>query len=119
MKDWVRKLCSITHHRSIGADGKWSMATHVDAYKTVSRAFEKLSSDEIIKDIDRTQHALVQIIAHRGTIVPDLDNRSGHRKDASRKYLGGKLAGLCDEDAAALEEQLKLGRGISGPRVGL
>ena len=43
--DWVRKLCSITHHRSIGAAGKWSMATHADAYKTVSRAFEKSSSD--------------------------------------------------------------------------
>ena len=35
------------------------------------------------------------------------------------EYLGGKLAGLCDMDAAALEEQLNLGRGISGPRVGL
>ena len=119
VKDWVRKMFSITHHRAIGDDGKWSMATHKDSYKTVSHAFAKLSSEEIIKDIDRTQHALVQIIAHRGTIVPDLDNRSGHRKDASRKYLGGKLAGLCDEDAAALEEQLNLSRGVSGARAGL
>ena len=85
VKDWVRKLCSITHHQCIGADGKWSMATHKDSYKTVSHAFAKLTS-EVIKDIDRTQHALVQIIAHRGTIVPDLDNRGGHRKDASRNY---------------------------------
>ena len=92
------------------------MATHKDSYKTVSHAFTKLSSEEIIKDIDRTQHALVQIIAHRGTIVPDLDNRSGHRKDASRKYFGGNVAGLCDEDAAALEEQLSLSRGVSGTR---
>ena len=119
VKDWVRKMCSITHHRAIGDDGKWSMATHKDSYKTVSHAFAKLTSEEIIKDIDRTQHALVQIIAHRGTIVPDLDNRNGHRKVASRKYLAGKLAGLCDEDAAALEEQLNLGRGVSGGRAGL
>ena len=77
------------------------MATHKDSYKTVSHAFAKLTS----------HHALVQIIAHRGTIVPDLDNRGGHRKDASRKYLAGKLAGLCNEDAAALEKQLNLGRG--------
>ena len=66
-----------------------------------------------MEDIDRSN------IAHRGIIVPDLDNRSGHRKDASRKYFGGNVAGLCDEDATALEEQLNLGRGISGPRVGL
>ena len=84
VKNWVRKMCSITHHLAIGAVGKWSMATHKDSYETVSHAFAKLTSEEIIKDIDRTQHALVQIIAHRGTIVPDLDNRVGHRKDASR-----------------------------------
>jgi hypothetical protein len=33
--------------------------------------------------------------------------------------LGGKLAGLCAEDAAALEEQLNLGHGVSGARAGL
>ena len=33
--------------------------------------------------------------------------------------LAGKLAGLCDEGAAALEEQLNLGRGVSGGRAGL
>ena len=47
-------------------------------------------------------------------------NFSSHSlRSVNSQYLGGKLAGLCDEDAAALEEQLKLGRGISGPRVGL
>jgi hypothetical protein len=44
---------------------------------------------------------------------------NGHRKVASRKYMAGKLAGLCDEDAAALVEQLILGRGVSGGRAGL
>ena len=66
-----------------------------------------------MEDIDRSN------IAHRGTIEPDLDNRSGHRKDASRKYFGGNVAGLCDEDAAALEEQLSLSRGVSGARAEL
>ena len=61
------------------------MATHKDSYKTVSHAFAKLSSEEIIKDIDRTQHALVQIIAHRGTIVPDLTSLPATR--AVKSYI--------------------------------
>ena len=93
------------------------MATHADAYNTVSVTFNKLTSEDIIRDIDRTKEALTKIISHQGTIVPELDKRVGHRKDASRQYLAGKLAGLTDEDAAALEQQLNMGRGISGPRV--
>ena len=41
----------------------------------------------------------------------DLDNRKGHRKDASRLELGGKLI---PEAAAALDEQLKTFEGLSG-----
>ena len=48
-------------------------------------------------------------------IVPELNNRGGHRKDASMEYLAGKIAGLDDDDAAALQEQLRLAQGISGP----
>ena len=50
-------------------------------------------------------------IEHSGTVVPDLDNRKGHRKDASRLELGGKLI---PEAAAALDEQLKTFEGLSG-----
>ena len=57
----------------------------------------------------------MKIIAHKGTIVPELNNRVGHRKDASMEYLAGKIAGLDDDDAAALQEQLRLAQGISGP----
>lgn len=91
-------------------DRQWKLR---GAVRTPTRLFLthlRTYSEEIIKDIDSTQHALTL----RGTIVPDLDNCSGHRKDTSRTYTWGKLAGFCDEDAAALEEQLNLGRGISG-----
>ena len=53
----------------------------------------------------------ITIIEHSGTVVPDLDNRKGHRKDASRLELGGKLI---PEAAAALDEQLKTFEGLSG-----
>ena len=45
--------------------------------------------------------------------MPDLDNRKGHRKEASRLELGGKLI---PEAAAALDEQLKTFKGLSGGR---
>ena len=59
----------------------------------------------------RVLHALITIIEHSGTVVADLDNRKGHRKDASRLELGGKLI---PEAAAALDEQLKTFEGLSG-----
>ena len=53
--------------------------------------------------------------------LPRISKMTGKKgtSRASRKYLGGKLAGLCDEDAVALEEQLNLSHGVSGARAGL
>ena len=55
----------------------------------------------------------VKIIEHRGTVVPELDNRKGRRKDAVRSQLTQQL---CPEARAGLEEQLAASVGMSGPR---
>ena len=38
-----------------------------------------------------------------------------HNGQSMVEYLAGKIAGLDDDDAAALQEQLRLAQGISGP----
>ena len=39
-----------------------------------------------------------------------------HNGQSMVEYLAGKIAGLDDDDAAALQEQLRLTQGISGLR---
>ena len=39
-----------------------------------------------------------------------------HNGQSMVEYLAGKIAGLDKDDAAALQEQLRLAQGISGPR---
>ena len=69
--------------------------------------------DLIIKDIDRVRTSIIKIIEHRGTVVRELDNRKGHRKDAVRSQLTQQLT---PEALAGLEEQLAASVGMSGPR---
>ena len=112
-------MTSTSHRRMDGSDGfKFYFGTPAQAWDTMYRCLchkgqGAVSSKRIIKDIDRVKHALITIIEHSGTVVSDLDNRKGHRKDASRLELGGKLI---PEAAAALNEQLKTFKGLSGSR---
>ena len=57
--------------------------------------------------------AIIKIIQHRGTVVRELDNRKGRRKDAVRSQLTEQL---CPEAWVGLEEQLVASVGMSGPR---
>ena len=74
-----------------------------------------VTSELIIKDIDRVRTSIIKIIEHRGTVVPELDNRKGRRKDAVRSQLTDKLT---PEALAGLEEQLAASVGMSGPPGG-
>ena len=74
-----------------------------------------IKSSRIIADIDRVEIAIDKIIAARGTIVPELDNRNGHRKVAARITLGGGL--MHPECEAAMRSQILTWEGLSGPRV--
>ena len=59
--------------------------------------------------------SIIKIIEHRGTVVRELDNRKGHRKDAVRSQLTEQLT---PEALAGLEEQLAASVGMSGPPGG-
>ena len=63
----------------------------------------------------RTARSIDKIIAAHGTIVPELDNRNGHRKVAARIALGGGL--MHPECEAAMRSQILTWEGFSGPRV--
>ena len=112
-------MCSTSHRKKDGSDGfKFYFGTPAQAWETMYKCWchkgqGAVNSKRIIEDIDRVKHALITIIEHSGTVVPDLDNRKGHRKDASRLELGGKLI---PEAAAALDEQLKTFKGLSGAK---
>ena len=115
-----RAVCSTSHRKMDGSDGfKFYFGTPAQAWGTMYKCWNHagqgaVSSKRIMEDIDRVKHALITIIEHSGTVVPDLDNRKGHRKEASRLELGGKLI---PEAAAALDEQLKTFEGLSGPAL--
>ena len=72
-----------------------------------------VTSELIIKDIDRVRTSIIKIIEKRGTVVRELDNRKGHRKDAVRSQLTEQLT---PEALAGLEEQLAASDGMSGPK---
>ena len=93
-----------------GSDGfKFSQAWET-MFKCLNHVGQgTVSSKRIIEDIDRVLHALITIIEHSGTVLANLDKRKGHRKEASRLELGGKLI---PEAASALDEQLKTFEGL-------
>ena len=94
----------------IGAAGKFEMSTPKKAWKTMVEVWDyenstgAVPSSSILRDIDRFATAVCKIIKKQGTIVTELDNRNGHRKVASRMFIGGRL---CQKAKAALREQLK------------
>ena len=95
---------------------KFYFGTPAQAWDTMYKCWNHagqgaVSSKHIIEDIDRVLHALITIIEHSGTVLANLDKRKGHRKEASRLELGGKLI---PEAAAALDDQLKTFEGLSG-----
>ena len=71
-----------------------------------------VTSEKIIKDIDKVRTSIIKIIQHHGTVVRELDNRVGRRKDAVRARLTDSLA---PEALKGLEEQLAASAGMSGP----
>ena len=96
---------------------KYSMADPENAWRTMRTMWTScaIKSSRIIADIDRVEIAIDKIIAARGTIVPELDNRNGHRKVAARIALGGGL--MHPECEAAMRSQILTWEGLSGPRV--
>ena len=79
------------------------------SYEAVRAAFKHFKGKFIKRP---TQKAPIK---HRGTVVPELDNRKGRRKDAVRSQLTDKLT---PEALAGLEEQLAASVGMSGPPGG-
>ena len=71
-----------------------------------------VTSELIIKDIDGVCTSIIKIIQHRGTVVRELDNRVGRRKDAVRSRLTDQLT---PEALQGLEEQLAASAGMPGP----
>ena len=65
-----------------------------------------------ISKIDRVRGSIIKIIQHHGTVVRELDNRVGRRKDAVRARLTDILA---PEALKGLEEQVAASVGMSGP----
>ena len=66
-----------------------------------------VTSERIIRDIDRVRSSIITIIEHSGIVVHELDVRHGYRKD---NLSENKVQYLSPEAQKGLEEQLAAGR---------
>ena len=116
----IRCYVIATAHRENG-QFKYKFGTPQEVKETMFAVWDAdnvvgeghITSERIIRDIDRVRSSIITIIEHSGIVVHELDVRHGVRKD---NLSENKVQYLSPEAQKGLQEQLAAARGISGPK---
>ena len=116
----IRSHVIATAHRENG-QFKYKFGTPQEVKETMFAVWDAdnvgggghVTSERIIRDIDRVRSSIITIIEHSGIVVHELDVRHGYRKD---NLSENKIQSLSPEAQKGLQEQLAAARGMSGPK---